>query len=244
MNIFTKHWRRLKRSLNRQWNEFLLPREYIRLGTKYGGWWIDAKKIKQPALLIDCGLGEDISFPIEFIKKFGGHVIGVETNPRSLEYCRNIAPENMTILPMAFWKEANQTVTFHLPRPQDQLPTGADGVSGSLIDTHEYVIDGEKLSIKTTSLSDLLDKAGKPRCDILKMDIEGAEYEVLDELIKSKQLALADQILIEFHHNVTHHTEQETQETTTRIINMGYELIYIEGRNYIFRKNNPKNNKK
>jgi len=40
-----KHWNRLKRSLSRRWKEWCLPRGYARLGTRYGGWWIDTRAI-------------------------------------------------------------------------------------------------------------------------------------------------------------------------------------------------------
>lgn len=236
MNPITKHWNRLKRSLRRHWREFRLPRGYARLGTKYGGWWVDTTRIHQPALLIDCGLGEDISFPITFLKQFRGQVLGVEPNPRSLEYCKHHVPTGMRILPMAFWKEAGQDIVFHLPRQQDQLPKGADGVSGSLVSTHEYVVGGEQLHIRTTNLTALLAEAGATRCDVLKIDIEGAEYEILDDLAATGQLTLVDQLLVEFHHDVTHHTQAETDATAAKILACGYELIYIEGRNYIFRK--------
>ena len=52
-----KHWNRLKRSLGRRWKEWRLPRGYQRLGTRYGGWWVDTRLVGPQPLLIDCGLG-------------------------------------------------------------------------------------------------------------------------------------------------------------------------------------------
>lgn len=236
MNTILKHWNRLKRSLKRQWHEFRLPQGYIRLGTKYGGWWIDKNKVAVPALLIDCGLGEDISFPAAFLQLFSGRVIGIEPNPRSLEYCREHVPDRMTIIPKAFWKEAGQNIVFHLPRPQEQLPKGADGISGSILASHEYVSGGAQLRIVTTDLFEILDSVGRQSCDILKIDIEGAEYEVLNDLANKNALSRVGQLLVEFHHGVTHHTFEETEETSRRIMNAGFDLIHVEGRNYIFKR--------
>ena len=47
-------------------------------------------------------------------------------------------------------------------------------------------------------LSTILEKLGHNRIDILKMDIEGAEYEVIEDIISST--VPIQQVLIEFHH--------------------------------------------
>lgn len=231
---FRKHWGRLKRSLGRRWREWQLPRGYCRLGTRYGGWWIDAGAVGPKPLLIDCGLGEDISFPLAFLERFGGLVIGVEPNPRSLAYCRDHCPPGMEIRPQAFWHQAGLTLSFHLPRAQDQLPKGADGVSGSLVSSHEYVAGGEQLSVTTTTLNDILTDVGRDDCAVLKLDIEGAEYEVLAELCRTGEIRRARQVLIEFHHRVTHHTIEETNAAVSSLKHAGFRLIHVEGRNHIF----------
>lgn len=236
MNSISKHWRRLKRSLGRRWLEWRLPIGYIRLGTRYGGWWVDSKELGLAPLLIDCGLGEDISFPVAFLNHFGGHVIGIEPNPRSLAYCVPRCPSGMDILVKAFWTRCGETLTFHLPRTQLELPKGADGVSGSLLDSHEYVSGGELLTVDTIDLDAVLQKAGRDNCDILKLDIEGAEYDVISALIDSGQIRKVGQLLVEFHHGVTHHTLTDTETTVNRIVGAGFLVRHVEGRNFIFQR--------
>jgi len=230
-----KHWHRLNRSLSRRFREKLLPRGYRRLGTRYGGWWVDARLVSNAPLLIDCGLGEDISFPVAFLQAFGGNVIGVEPNPRSLNYCQGRMPVGMTVLPKAFWSESGKKLEFFLPRPQQELPRGADGVSGSLDGSHEYA-GNRKLEVETTSLAEILGQHARSECDVLKMDIEGAEYEVLKQLCGSGEIRMAVQVLIEFHHKVTAHTLEDTQRAVAQMERNGFQLVHTEGRNYIFRR--------
>lgn len=231
-----QRWERLKRSARRRWTEWNLPRGYRRLGTRYGGWWVDVSALGPDSLLIDCGLGEDISFPGAFLERFHGGVIGVEPNPRSLAYVRAHCPRGMEIRAQAFWCRSGETLTFHLPRPQDQLPKGADGVSGSLVGSHEYVSGGAGLSVTTVALGELLQEAGRTECDILKMDIEGAEYAVLAELCRTGDIRRARQVLVEFHHRVTHHTLAETDAAVAQVVAAGFDLIHTESRNYSFRR--------
>lgn len=230
-----KHWRRLKRSLSRRFREKLLPRGYRRLGTRYGGWWVDARALSNAPLLIDCGLGEDISFPLAFLQAFGGRVVGVEPNPRSLNYCEGRLPADMTVLPKAFWSESGKKLEFFLPRPQQNLPKGADGVSGSLDGSHEYASE-RKLEVDTTSLTEILSQHARSECDVLKMDIEGAEYDVLRQLCGSGEIRKAGQVLIEFHHKVTEHTLDDTRLAVAHMQHNGFRLMHTEGRNYIFRR--------
>ena len=228
------HWDRLKRSLGRRSREWMLPRGFRRLGTRYGGWWINARLLSPSPLLIDCGLGEDISFPLALLDTYGGIVIGVEPNPRSLAYCKSRLQPGMEIVEAAFWTVAGESLTFHLPRPQALLPKGADGVSGSLVDSHEYVDGGTSITVPTVDLATLLDRAGRAECDILKLDVEGAEYSILESLTASGQIRRARQVLVEFHHGVTHHLLAETQEAVARMSRAGFDLAHTEGRNYIF----------
>lgn len=230
-----KHWSRLRRSLSRRWKEWRLPRGYERLGTRYGGWWIDTRSVGPRPLLIDCGLGEDISFPEAFLQRFAGaRVIGVDPNPRSLAYCRARCPDGMEILANAFWTSSGENVTFHLPRSQDQLPKGADGVSGSLDESHEYVEGGARIVTETIDLDTLLARAGRKECDVLKLDVEGAEYPLLESLLESGRIQAARQVLVEFHHGATRHTLEDTQRLIDRLAAAGFRLIHSESRNCIF----------
>ena len=236
---FRIHLARLQKSLNRTIREQRLPDGYTRFGSKYGGWWINTQSIDKYPLLIDCGLGEDISFPTAFLKQYPeGNVVGVDPNPRSLEYSRRHCPPGMKIIDAAFWSSNNEPIIFYLPRSQEQLPQGADGVSGSLDGTHEYVIDGEKIETQTINLEAILNQVRRDKCNILKLDIEGAEYELINNLINNKHIHLVEQLLIEFHHDVTHHTKKDTDNTIEKLKQAGFRLMHTESRNYIFQRQN------
>ena len=226
-------WWRLKRSLGRRWREWRMPHGFQRLGTRYGGWWVYGPSIGRDPLLIDCGLGFDLSFPEAFLRRFGGRAIGVDPNPRALEYARTHRPANMEVRAAALWGEAGRTLEFHMPRRAEHLPQGADGVSGSLLASHAYAGE-ERIAVRTTSLEELLAQAGRAECDVLKLDVEGAEYEVLAALCASGAIRRARQVLAEFHHGWTEHPLEHTQALAAKIEAAGFELAHTENRNYLF----------
>jgi FkbM family methyltransferase len=235
------HWWRLQRSFGRRWREWRLPRGFERLGTRYGGWWLYAPAIGRESgsksgsepLLVDCGLGKDISFPLAFLERFGGRVIGIDPNPDALAYCRAHCPPRMEVRAAALWSEPGQRLTFHLPRSADKLPKGADGVSGSLLASHGYAGD-QTLEVSTTSLIEVLASAGRSECDMLKLDIEGAEYDVLRALCADGQIRRTRQLAVEFHHGWTDRTEEDTRTCIAELDSCGFALRHAEGRNHLF----------
>ncbi len=66
---------------------------------------------------------------------------------------------------------------------------------------------GGKKRVSTVKLSSYYHK--KP-FDFVKLDIEGAEYDVLRDLVKSRMLHKTDVYVVEFHHNIRGRTEQLT----------------------------------
>lgn len=229
-------WWRLKRSVGRRWREWRLPAGFERLGTRYGGWWLLAPAVGRDPLLVDCGLGKDISFPVAFLDRFGGRVIGVDPNPAALEYSLAHRPEGMEVRPEAFWTQAGCELTFHLPRSLAELPQGADGVSGSLLASHSYA-GTRTVAVRTTSLPEILAQAGREECDVLKMDIEGAEYDVLEAQCRSGEIRRARQLLVEYHHHCTDRTLADTQQSIARIEASGFKLLHTEDRNCVFLRN-------
>jgi FkbM family methyltransferase len=230
---FPLHWWRLKRSLGRRWREWRLPHGFERLGTRYGGWWVFAPAVRKDPLLVDCGLGKDISFPVAFLARFGGRVVGIDPNPDALAYSRANRPQGMEVRDEAFWSEAGRELVFHLPRPAAQLPEGADGVSGSLLGSHSYAGQAT-LGVRTTSLREVLAREGREECDVLKLDIEGAEYDVLEALCRSGEIRRARQLLVEFHHHCTDRTFQDTLGAIARVCASGFIERHSEDRNAAF----------
>jgi hypothetical protein len=64
---------------------------------------------------------------------------------------------------------------------------------------------------------------GHTAIDVLKMDIEGAEYEVLDDLLQ--QRLPVRQILVEFHHRFTNVGVERTTRAVANLNAAGYRIF-------------------
>lgn len=72
-----------------------------------------------------------------------------------------------------------------------------DESSGSMIVDYEA---DYKISVK--DINDVIDELGIVKIDLLKLNIEGSEYELLDHLTETGRLEIVESILVQFHENV------------------------------------------
>jgi FkbM family methyltransferase len=66
----------------------------------------------------------------------------------------------------------------------------------------------QKDTIKTICLMDYLEQQSIRKCDLLKLDCEGGEYDILLPLTQ-EELRKFDRIVMEYHDSLTTHTHQE-----------------------------------
>ncbi|NNF04376.1 MAG: FkbM family methyltransferase [Rhodothermales bacterium] len=119
------------------------------------------------------------------------------------------------------------TITFH---------ESAQNESGSLLDDHGNVLrdDIRSYEVETVDLGELLDRMKADSADYLKLDLEGAEYELLAQ-IGSEDLAPFRQVFIEFHHHIIdHRSTADTRELVSRLKSFGLEPYSLDEHNYLF----------
>jgi len=93
-------------------------------------------------------------------------------------------------------------------------------VSESVVLSHKTVAPEQSYEAQTVCLDDLL--RAYPDASLLKLDIEGAEYAVLN----SVQHLEIPQLYIEFHHFCTGFTIHDTMRCIQRLTRMGYVVAH------------------
>ncbi len=148
------------------------------LGTPYGGYAVPIDALDPQSVCLCFGAGEDISFEIELARRFACTVDVLDPTPRSIRYVRDtvegLASSEAALAsllrfhPWGIWSE-DTTLRFY-------APTSSEHVSHSIVNmqgTKEY-FEAECVCPKT-----LLTTLGATSVDLIKLNIEGAEYEVL-----------------------------------------------------------------
>ena len=160
--------------------------ELIYLGTYYGGWAICPHMIKKDSIIYSFGIGQDISFDLEMIRKFDVEIFGFDPTPKCIDWIsQQYLPKNFNFYPFGISKN-NGYSFFNLPKNPNFI---------SLSETEEQ--KGYDLKLPVKNLSTIMKEFGHDHIDILKLDVEGSEYSVFEEMMKKN--IWPDQILVEFH---------------------------------------------
>ncbi len=210
-----------------EWN-FAPPRVQVHrtlqsLGSDYGGYAIDSSGVRRDAIVYSLGVGEDIFWDLALIQRYGVTIHAFDPTPRVKEWLAlQTLPEQFHFHEVGI-ADIDGEGTFYLPpRP--------DFISHSLVRAPQY--SKESIRVPMIRLRTAMQQLGHERIDILKMDIEGAEYAVLRDLVKQK--IPVSQILVEFHHRVSSIGTGETKRTLALLESYGMKIAYVCPRIEVF----------
>ena len=228
----TPGWQRKKRFLKRLTGKELRLHTEIDVKTiKDGGWWFSPEHLTRNSIVYSLGVGDEIDFDLGLIKKFDVDVFAFDPTPNSIDMLDGSQlPKRFHFKPWAV-TATDGTLKFY-PRLRK------DGTKSDVMFTMipEESTKDDVIEVPAYSLDTITAKLEHDRIDLLKMDIEGAEYEVLDGLIDTQ--VLPQQLLVEFHHRFVDNGLQRTYAIIDRLRDAGYRIFAISeiGREISFLK--------
>ena len=197
------------------------------LGNKGAQWAICTELINKDSIIYSFGVGTDVSFDLEMINKFGVNIHAFDPTPKSIEWIKQqVLPEKFNFHPIGI-AAFDGEVEFTLPDNPNFVSGSIDNLLGT---------QGEKIKVPVKDLISIMKSLSHNHMDILKMDIEGAEYDVIDDMIASN--LDIKQILVEFHHRFPNIGVKKTKDTIKKLNNFGYRIFHISnnGEEYSFIK--------
>jgi len=186
------------------------------LGTDYGGWLVDLSLVPRGSTVVAAGVGEDISFDRALIEQKKCHIVGIDPTVKSHQFIEKQEQLlNFTLLKNALHTTDGELVTMYKNKNPHH-------VSESILPNHGSVMDYDYYYAATISLDTLFSQYDD--ISLIKMDIEGSEYDVLKGLTHVP--ASVKQLCIEFHHFCSSYTIDDTQTIIESIKKLGFEECY------------------
>jgi FkbM family methyltransferase len=186
-------------------------------GSVYGGFYL-LPCLNEQSIAYSFGIGKDITFDRSLINKFNCSVFAFDPTPKSIQWLKNQkTPLTFHFYEYGICSSISGYVDFYLPRNPRH-------VSGSL-QVSEVTSASQCIKVQMKTFADIATELGHKHIDVLKMDIEGAEYDVLDSVINSG--IEIDQILVEFHDRNFDSEEIPSKKIVEKLIQNGYELFAI-----------------
>ncbi len=219
----------------------------VRLGTPYGGWILPEKHLHNQSVCYLVGAGEDVSFDLAVADTYGCVVHIFDPTPRAVAHvtalCGNLAHGQDTpcstsptgiyptyprlivqyihFHPLGIWNE-NTTLRFF-------APSNTANVSHSLVNlqqTEQYI------EVPVRSLKSVMAELGHTRLNLLKIDIEGAEYQVIESIVADR--IEVDILCVEFDESAANHFDRKyiarIEASLQSLINVGFHVIAKEAK--------------
>lgn len=189
--------------------------DYIVLGSSYGGWPVLPSLTTRDAIVYSFGIGEDITFDLALINAFECKVEAFDPTPKSMKWIeRQDLPSGFRFHPIGIAAK-NGEITFYPPVNPAHVSFTAKKNDSST---------GEPTIAPVNDLQTIMGQLGHTHVDIVKMDVEGTEYEVVKALGDCP--ARPTQLMVEFHHAMYGYRVHETLDAIAALRRLGYRLYY------------------
>lgn len=165
------------------------------LGDRYGGWMICEPANTQDfrdAIVYTVGVGNNIEWDKAMMDYYGTVHHGWDPTPVAVEFIRRKPPpRNFHFHKFGLSsKDGNVKAT---------LPVGNIASYTTSAYEHAKPQKGKEAQVPVLCLQSMLKMLNHRQISILKIDIEGAEFDVIRDWALNKYQVPADQILVEFH---------------------------------------------
>lgn len=224
----------------------------LRLGTVYGGWIIPMENgLTADSLYYCAGAGEDISFECALAERYGCHVRIIDPTPRAIRHFQDLEqavrsrkrfPVNNSRVDYYSIADTHLDRLHFLPvgladKDTDMkffLPQNPAHVSCSVVNLQKT---DQYFTAPCLRLSSIMNQEGDRLIDLLKIDIEGAEYGVIEDMVTSNILPRI--LLIEFdeaHSPLDDKAPERIRQHIALLTRSGMRCVAVEGSNATFVK--------
>ncbi|TNC79521.1 MAG: hypothetical protein C9356_18665 [Oleiphilus sp.] len=194
-----------------------------------GDWSLVDHILKPGDVVYSMGICDDIAFELALIQRYQVELFAFDPTPYSVKWiARQQLPDNLHFYPWAASGEDGQFLLY----PRIDKRGQASEVMFTFHTEAQDRTDG--VQVDAYRLESITQKLGHDRIDLLKMDVEGAEYDVLKGLVSSS--VRPKMILVEFHHRFSGVGKAATEQAVSDLRALGYVIasVSITGRELCF----------
>ncbi len=202
-----------------------------RIGSSYGGWLVPTHLLGEHSICYCAGVGEDITFDLGLIARFNCEVYAFDPTPRAKLHVQRHAQKEKRFhfIDLGLW-DRDEAAKFY-------APTNPDHVSHSILNLQKT---NTFFTSECNRLSTIMQTNGHSQLALLKLDIEGAEYRVIDSVIEDK--LDIDIICVEYdeaYNSLDKNYLRRIKQSVLGLCKHNYTVVAVDQRcNYTFVKSN------
>jgi FkbM family methyltransferase len=196
-----------------------VPTEF--LGEPTDGWNIRSDVLTASSIVYSLGIGNTITFDLALIRRFGCKVFAFDPTPEALLWLgHQQLPPELQVIPYGVADFDGSARFFEY-----------DGVQFTQQKLHSEGRATEPLEVHR--LPTIMRELGHSKIDLLKINIEGGEYAVINDVVGSG--IVVGQLVVEFHHRFQGYRLWQTERAVQQLTDAGYQIFSIAyGKEYSF----------
>lgn len=195
----------------------------LALAYEHGGWMICPDGIGPASVVYSFGVGTNVAWDLAMIERFGCTIHAFDPTPRSVRWVRTQHLPPQFVFHDLGIANVDGEKAFYPPRR-------ATSTNYSPIDRGQSFDGKEVVKAPVARLQTIMRRLGHDHIDLLKMDIEGGEYNVIDDMLACN--LDVRQFIVEFHHNFRTVPLQRTVDAVASLRRAGFSMFHVSDRSY------------
>lgn len=192
------------------------------LGDEYGGWMVcepaNPKDFKR-AIVYTVGVGENIEWDKAMMSYYGTVHHGWDPTPRAVDFIRTKPPPH----DFHFHKYGLSSKDGFV---RATLPVGNHASYTISQYEHAEAQEGKETQIPVLHIQSMLKMLNHKHISVLKIDIEGSEFDVIQHWAENNYHVPADQILIEFHERYFNSAKSLVTRAIEQMQSIGFQVFH------------------
>jgi len=187
-------------------------------------WAIDLATLGNSPTIYVFGIGDDLSFEIGLLSQIRGKIHIFDPTPTVERFVDSLDPKirsRLVFSPIGIGSRSGRQDYLGEYDRDDNLTYLYSAMPSKKMNEGSEI---RPVVIEQRSVGDLMEELAHSSVSLLKLDVEGNEYEVLQSLIDSP--VEIRQIAVEFHYRFRGHSILETWKLLNRLKRLGYQIRY------------------
>jgi len=183
----------------------------------------------EPYIIYSAGIGDQINFEKELLeffqqKNIKAELFAIDPTPASLEYlAKQELPDNFHIVPYAL-SDKDGDIFFALPQAEGWV----SGASVNVKNDSRNLDFNNRIKVQGKTIMSIMKEFGHEKIDLLKMDIEGAEFDVLEVTLRNS--VQIREICLDHHEYMLKNGRKRIKKLLS-IVKEDYDIFYVENDN-------------
>lgn len=184
-------------------------------------YYVEIDRLGSDPVIYCAGLGHQIEFEMALARRVGIVIHCFDPTDESARYLRMKMPDGLQFAQVGLY-DRDGSVSFAVKKKRAKYYNSVE-----VKQDHSAGIDEDTFQVRRVGT--IMRALGHDRIDLLKIDVEGAEYALLDDMLAGG--ILPGQIALEWHHSYVGGGDRErglviTKKYIRKLESLGYRLAY------------------